>query len=122
MKWIQDLISYLHADDGDERPSELPLLDDKESLNQKKHGKEYHFVGSSLFLLFQKKFGSTSEKTFDKNRIDISIVQGEIEWPLDWPLPLGFEKIGGKWNKRMEWSHLLVDVDSLFRSWKVRSW
>lgn len=118
MKWIQDLISYLHADD-DERPSELPLLDDKESLNQKKHGQDYHFVGSSLFLLYQKKFGSTSEKAFDKNRIDISIVQGEIEWPLDWPLPLGFEKNGGKRNKRMEWKHLLVDVDSLFRSWKI---
>jgi hypothetical protein len=118
MKWIQDLILYIHTD-KEGRPSEIPLLPDKKLLNHMKHGKDYHFVGSSIFLLFENKFGRTTEKAFDKNRIDISIVQGEIEWPLDWPLPLGFEKIGGSWNRRMEWTHLLVDFNSLVHSWKV---
>jgi hypothetical protein len=120
--WVQDLIAYLHTDE-EKRPSEIPLLPEKASLNDMKHGQDYYFVGSNLFLLFENKFGRTSERAFDKNRVDISIIQGEIQWPLNWPLPFGFEMVEGQWNKNLEWVHLLIDFDSLVNALeKVCSW
>lgn len=122
MNWIQDLIAYIHNDE-EKRPSEIPLLPAKASLNNMKHGQDYYFVGSNTFLLFENKFGRSYTKAIDKNRVDISISQGEIQWPLHWPLPLGFEVVEGQWNKKLKWVHLLIDFDSLVSSLeKVCSW
>lgn len=79
-----------------------------------KHGLDYQFVGFHTFVLLENKFGRTSDKAINKNRVDLPVIQGSLQWPSTWPLPVNFVKVDDDVNTRnIYWKQLVTHFQSM---------